>query len=42
MDRKEIVKRISEFLGATPKYFGAPTFAYEIKTELETYYNKSN
>lgn len=37
MDRKETVKKISEFLGATPKYLGAPTFAYEIKTELESY-----
>lgn len=37
MDRKEIVKTLSEFLGVKPKYLGAPSFAYEIKTESESY-----
>ncbi|MBV1817158.1 virulence-related protein [Clostridium cochlearium] len=37
MDRKEIVKTLSEFLGAKSKYLGAPSFAYEIKTEEEIY-----
>lgn len=37
MDRKEIVKTLSEALGFTGKYLGAPSFAYEIKTEEETY-----
>lgn len=37
MDRKEIVKRLGEFLGVKPKYLSAPTFAYEIVTEEETY-----
>lgn len=37
MDRKEIVKTLSEALGVTAKYLGAPSFAYEIKTEEEIY-----
>lgn len=37
MDRKEMVKRLGEFLGVKPKYLSAPTFAYEIVTEEETY-----
>jgi hypothetical protein len=37
MDRKEIVKTLSEALGVTEKYLGAPSFAYEIKTEKEIY-----
>ncbi|MEK3988442.1 hypothetical protein [Robertmurraya sp. FSL R5-0851] len=37
MDRKEMVKRLGKFLGVKPKYLSAPTFAYEIVTEEETY-----
>lgn len=37
MDRKEMVKKLGEFLGVKPKYLNVPTFAYEIKTEDETY-----
>lgn len=37
MDRKEMVKRLGEFLEVKPKYLGAPTFAYVIVTEDETY-----
>lgn len=37
MDRKEIVKTLSEALGSKPIYLGAPTFAYEIKTEKDVY-----
>lgn len=37
MDRKEIVKTLSEALGGTLKYLGAPSFSYEVKTEEETY-----
>lgn len=37
MDRKEIVKTLSEALGSPAKYLGAPSFAYEIRTEEETY-----
>ncbi|WDC83318.1 virulence-related protein [Caloramator sp. mosi_1] len=37
MDRKEIVKTLSEVLGSKPTYLGAPTFAYEIKTEKDVY-----
>lgn len=37
MDRKEMVKRLGELLGVKPKYLSAPTFAYEIVTEEETY-----
>ena len=37
MDRKEKVKKLSEFLNATPKYLGVPSFAYEISAQDETY-----
>lgn len=37
MDRKEMVKKLGEFLGVKPKYLNVPTFAYEIVTEEETY-----
>lgn len=37
MDRKEMVKRLGEFLEVKPKYLGVPTFAYVIVTEDETY-----
>lgn len=37
MDRKEIVKTLSEALGVTANYLGAPSFAYEFKTEKESY-----
>lgn len=37
MDRKDIVKVISEHFGVESKYLGAPSFAYEIKTPRETY-----
>ncbi|MBA4538465.1 virulence-related protein [Bacillus aquiflavi] len=37
MNRKEMVKRLGEFLGVKPKYLSAPTFAYAIVTEEETY-----
>ncbi len=32
MDRKELIQTLGEFLGATPKYLGVPSFAYEIVT----------
>jgi hypothetical protein len=37
MERKEIVKRLSEFLGVKSKYLGPPNFEYEIRTETEIY-----
>ncbi|MFZ3578815.1 hypothetical protein [Virgibacillus sp. DJP39] len=37
MDRKEMVKKLGEFLGVKPRYLNVPTFAYEIATEEETY-----
>lgn len=37
MDRKEMVKKLSEFLGVKQKYLGPPSFAYEIRTENEVY-----
>lgn len=37
MDRKEIVKTLSEALNYPSKYLGAPSFAYEIKTQDEIY-----
>ena len=37
MDRKEMVKKLGEFLGVKPRYLNVPTFAYEIETEEETY-----
>jgi len=30
MERKEIVKRLGEYLGIKPKYLGAPSFAYQV------------
>ena len=37
MDRKEIVKVLGEHFGVKPEYMGVPSFAYQIKTEGETY-----
>ncbi|MCX7903029.1 MAG: virulence-related protein [Caloramator sp.] len=37
MDRKEMVKTLSEILNFPAKYLGAPRFAYEIKTQDEIY-----
>ena len=37
MDRKEMVKTLSEILNFPAKYLGTPSFAYEIETEDETY-----
>lgn len=37
MDRKEIVKALSEHFGVKAEYMGVPSFAYQIKTEGETY-----
>lgn len=37
MDRKEIVKVLSEHFGVKAEYMGVPSFAYQIKTEGETY-----
>ncbi|WP_147564931.1 virulence-related protein [Clostridium tyrobutyricum] len=37
MDRKELVKTLNEALASQAKYLGAPSFAYEIKTEEEIY-----
>lgn len=37
MDRKEKVKLLAEHLKVESKYLAAPTFAYEIQTESETY-----
>lgn len=37
MDRKEMIKRLSEHLGVKAKYLGAPTFRYEIRTDTEVY-----
>ena len=37
MERKEMVKKLGEFLGVKPKFLNAPTFNYEIVTEEETY-----
>lgn len=37
MDRKEIVKALSEHLGVKAEYMGVPSFAYQIITEVETY-----
>ena len=37
MDRKEIVKVLGEHFGVKPEYLGVPSFAYQIKTEKETY-----
>lgn len=37
MDRKEIVKVLSEYFGIKAEYMGVPSFAYQIETEKETY-----
>lgn len=37
MDRKEIVKVLGEHFGVKPEYMGVPSFAYQMKTEKETY-----
>lgn len=37
MDRKEIVKVVSEHFGVKDEYMGVPSFAYQIITEGETY-----
>lgn len=37
MDRKEIVKVLSEHFGVKAEYMGVPSFAYQIITEAETY-----
>lgn len=37
MDRKEIVKLLSEHFGVKAEYMGVPSFAYQIKAEGETY-----
>ena len=37
MDRKETVKVLGEHFGVKPEYLGVPSFAYQIKTEGETY-----
>jgi len=37
MTRKEIVKKLGEHLGVTPKYLSVPSFNYQITTADETY-----
>ncbi|MEA5085151.1 MAG: virulence-related protein [Lachnospiraceae bacterium] len=37
MERKEMVKVLGEHFNVKPKYMGVPSFAFEIKTEQETY-----
>lgn len=37
MDRKKIVKSLEEYSGVKSKYLGAPSFAYEVETDDETY-----
>lgn len=37
MERKEIVNALAEHLRVTPRYLGAPSFAYEIQTNNERY-----
>lgn len=37
MDRKEKVKLLEKHLNTKSKYLGVPSFAYEIKTQSETY-----
>ncbi len=37
MERKEIVKALSEHFGVEPKYMGVPSCAYQIETADETY-----
>ncbi|ETT65407.1 hypothetical protein C173_20306 [Paenibacillus sp. FSL R7-277] len=38
MDRKEVVKALSDHLGIEPKYMGVPSFAYQIETDTEIYW----
>lgn len=37
MERKELVNALGEHFGVKPKYMGAPSFAYQIQAEDETY-----
>ncbi|WP_353892914.1 virulence-related protein [Proteinivorax hydrogeniformans] len=37
MERKQIVKTVSEHFGVKAQYLGVPSFAYEIRTEEQTY-----
>lgn len=37
MDRKEIIKSLSDHLGIKPKYMGVPSFTYQIETATEIY-----
>jgi hypothetical protein len=37
MNRKEIALKLSEALNAKLKYLGAPSFAYEVASETETF-----
>lgn len=37
MDRKEIVKTLEEYFKVKSQYLGVPSFAYQVKTEDETY-----
>jgi hypothetical protein len=37
MERKEIIKALSDHFAVKPIYFGAPSFAYQIETVLGTY-----
>lgn len=37
MERREIVQALSDYLGVNPNYLRVPSFAYEIKTDEETY-----
>lgn len=37
MERKEMIKRLSEHLGVKAKYLSTPSFAYEIRTADEVY-----
>ncbi len=37
MDKKEMLKRLEEHFGERPKYMGAPSFAYQLKTENDVY-----
>ena len=38
MNRKEMVVKLSEYLGVKQKYLGPPSFAYEIRTEEVMYH----
>lgn len=42
MERKEIVNALAEHLRVTPRYLGAPSFAYEIQTNNEKYTVEKN